>query len=144
MCMVAKHDRMIQNLCNSGYFILMVYLYFLSFRKEAKEQTHKQKKEKEDNLARQKKQQEILEKREKDAARAKAVEQWNAQKEEDQNKIVVPQHISPWKNGDGGKVVISRDEQMMANIKARKNKVKQRPQSGRKRFDSETEVEFVN
>ena len=85
-------------------------------------------------------------KREKEEATARAVQEWNAQKERDGSKISVPQHISPWRNGPGKKAVVSRDEMIMANIKHKKNR--QRQQSGRaakSTCDSETvtEVEFV-
>ena len=115
-------------------------------RKEAKDQEMRDKRAHEERIKQQKEQLQIRKKREKEEATARAVQEWNAQKDRDESKVNIPQHISPWKNGPGKKTVVSRDEMIMANIKHKKNRQRHGSGRGAKSIcDSETitEVEFV-
>ena len=125
---------------------VLIQLSTILLRKEAKDQEIRDKKAEANRAKQQREQLEIRNRREKEEATARAVQEWNTQKDRDGSKLNVPQHISPWKNGPGKKTVVSRDEMIMANIKHKKNRQRQLSGRGPKSTcDSETvtEVEFV-
>ena len=114
-------------------------------RKEAKEVGSKDKREESARSQRIAAQQKLRKQREKDAERVQAVQQWNAQKEREKGKVVLAQHSTPWRNGPGKEVTVTRDEMLMANIKHKKDKMKQGviPKQSFDEADNITEVEFV-
>ena len=72
------------------------------------------------------------------------MQEWTEQKEREKEKLNIPAHISPWKSGPGKKIVISRDEMLMANIKHKKNRQKRSPKQKNSSYtDGVTEVEFI-
>ena len=116
-------------------------------RREAKDDETREIKAEANRVKQERQKLEIRRKREKEEATARAVQEWNDQKERAQSKINTPQHISPWKNGPGKETVVSRDEVMMANIQHKRNRERHGSLRGPKSAgcDSETvtEVEFV-
>ena len=100
-----------------------------------------EKKQKVSDAKRLKAQQELLEKRNKESTRARALQQWDERKEREESAVKPVSHVTPWKSGFAAGKGTSRDEKLMADIKYKKTKSQQR--SHIPSHDNVSQVEIV-